>query len=375
MNNPLVGLRTESLAPLHKMEAVSTGKSVPWRLNQQLAATVVSNHAGDMHLKIDGKAYTPQSNIFLKPGHSLLLEVVSLSPYIELALVNPKGIPGKSLVSPSIVLSEQLLQKIPSARGESLSNLINFINSSNSADMRSLSVETVSLLKSLQKKLIRHTDLSNTGKLKSAFSNTGIHVEKSLSSDEAIDSAKDVKSILSQIFKSLGDRYVSRTGAQASGKIPESYGVAIYRNGIEDPFGFKALLTQKLESSFSRILANQQKSMDEQQHQNQRWHFGLPVAFFDKVQTIPITIYRNGKQKKGSKDSATWAVKFSFKMNRLGFIKIKIVLVDLAVSLSMECEKKATLALISHSSDSLYKSMRTYGLKLIEFNCTHLAKE
>lgn len=375
MKGPLVSLE---LAQLNSPGSPAVGKTMLWKLNQELLGTVISRSAkGKLQIQIGGKTYSFQSSTKVQPGQSLTLKVVSLTPQLQLEFVDTLRNRAKLKTSPATILSAQLLQKALHMETKNISNLLNFINSFSLSGLRSLPVETASLLNTLKKKLSSPKDLSDPARLKSALKNSGILLESKLGSQPpgarrlAADTEGDLKAILLQIFQSL-DKNPPGTRDKPRIGNPNTHALIAYKNNMEKSGMRDTQLKQKVEQALSKITLKQNNTLDEMSKGNQRWFFDLLVNFPSRPVSIPITIYRDGHKSNDFYTASRWGAEFSIELENGGFISAQVNIVESSVTVSLRSELRETAQFLNKHCDILRDKLNNCGLTLSAFHCEQL---
>jgi len=363
---------------LRSHQSQTIGKSVPWRLNQELLATVLSSSPRGKLLEIDGKTYNSSSNAVLEPGQSVLVKVVSISPRIELALVGRSRSNTKAKTDPAAILSLQLLQKTQNLHRRSIVNLLLFIKLITLSSLRSLPGETLSLLASLKKKLVRPEELSDINKLKPALQQSGLLLESKLA---ALDSRRglslsivdaDLKAILFQLFKSLNGLQGAPAQIKATVNAPNTNGLSAYKGGEAKSGDIRSQLMQKVEDALSRIILNQNSTLDEHSEGRQRWFFELAVSSPSQTLSIPVTIYHDGAGRNELESDSRWSAEFSIELENSGSIKVYINIVNTSVSVLLHSKRSNTAQFLDRHCDTLQDYLNSCGLTLSAFNSDHV---
>lgn len=378
MNSLNRGTIELGVARLDPQNSQTPGKSVPWKVNQVLQGTVVNRSPGELLLKIEGGTYRIQSNTPVDPGKPLMFRVASLLPQVELIFMDALGNKPRAEPNPAAILSAQLLQKTQQARKKEISNLLYFMKLFGFSDMQSLPNETLSLLRSLKKKLIKPEELSNASKLKPALRQSGLLLESKLASLEnrhqglTADINADLKAILLQIFKSLNGKPASPNQVTSRANPQAGYGLALYEANGQKTTDIKMQLIQRLEEVLGRIVAQQKNTLDESNEDSQRWFFELPVNFRSQLLTIPVSIYRDTASSKAHLGETVWGAEFSLELKNSGRINAQIDISNMSVSIRLRSELNKTARFLNEQRDSLHESLRNWGITLSDFESTQI---
>lgn len=354
------------------------GKSAPWSLNQVLKATVLNNSPEGKLLQIEGTNYRIQTNTAAEPGKSLLLRVASLSPQVELVFVDSFRNGSRAEPNPAAILSAKLLQKTQQESKKNTSNLLFFMKLFNFSDLQSLPNETLSLLNSLKKKLIRSEDLSNTSKLKPALRQSGLLLESKLMSLESRQQASspefdgDLKAILFQLFKSLNRKPTSLTQGASRASTYPGHGLSVYRANEQESGNVKTQLMHEVEEVLSKIVMQQKNTLEESGEDRQRWFFELPVNFRSQLLSIPVTVYRDNASRNEFSNESSWGAEFSLELQNSGFINANVSIANTSVSISLRSELNKTAQYLNQQRDALRDSLQNCGLTLLEFESSQL---
>lgn len=341
-----------------------------------LEATVVNNSPEGKLLQIEGKNYRIQSNTFVEPGKSLMLKVASLSPQVELIFIDSIRNSHRSEPNPAAIISAKLLQNRQQEGKKSISNLLYFMKLFSFSALQSLPGETLSLLNSLKKKLIKSEDLSNTSKLKPALRQSGLLLESKLASQESRQQTSsstfdgDLKAILFQIFKSLNRKPASPTKADNRAGTHAGRGLSTYKANEQKSGNVKTQLMRQVEEVLSRIVTQQKNTLEESGEDRQRWFFELPVNFRSQLLSIPVTVYRDNTSRNEFSAESIWGADFSLELQNSGFINAHVNIVNMSVSISLRSELKKTAQYLNEQYDALSDSLRSCGLTLLEFEST-----
>lgn len=368
---------------LHSVNGQAIGKSVPWKLNQVLQATVLSNNAqGKLNFQIAGQAYSAQTNSALEPGTSFMMKVVSLAPP-GLQLIEVEQNTSKSGTNPATTLSPQLLQLAQQVHRNNIGSLLSFIKSFNLLNIQALPAETLSLLTNLKKKIINAKDLPKASKLKPALSQSGLLLESKLASQriatqgthkESLTQASaenfdsDLKAILLKLFRSLDENKSLFKQKNSSGLAPKIDPLLLYKGNSPKTDRLKAQLKYKIEDVLGRITMNQKSSLEEFDKGNQVWFFELPVNFPSGSQSIPITIRRDEKQENDSSEESHWQAEFFLELENSGLITVSINISNMSISVSLQSALSQTAKNLGKHSALLQESFNSCGLTLNAFN-------
>ncbi len=368
------------MSKLRTQHSPVSRRAMPWKLNQELPATVVnSSPSGKFTIQIGGEVYTSQSSLYLESGKSLIVKVVSLHPQIGLAIVSSGNDNRQAEKIPAAVLSSQLIQEMQKASNKSVSNLLTFLDSFNLDALRSLPAETLSLINMLKKKLLKPGELSDPAKLRAAILQSGLLLESQLLSlqnqtqKSIVDIGDDLKAILISLYKSLDNRQLKLPRRRLLANTSQSIALSSYLdNGLESS-DVRMQLLQEVEEALSRITKQQSSSVDDSSTGIQRWPFELTVKALLQPLTIPITIYRDQSSREESLNQPLWGAEFSLRLKNSGFISAKVKLIDFSVFVSMRSEFSKTAQYLNDQHRTLDDSLNRCGLTLQTFSSDCIA--
>ena len=364
-----------NIAKLHPHNTQSIGKTAAWKLNQELLATVVrSNSRSGPTVIIEGRNYTLQSATFPQPGTLVKVKVVSSFPKLVLEFIDIFRNRIKAEAHPAIVLSAPLLQKTRQDGNSSAPSLWYLIKSFDHFVLQSFSAETLSLLNTLKKKFIKSRDLAKIGKLRSALRQSGLLLESTLASRKTrpkaapLEFEADLKAILLRIFESLDGRAPVNSRGKTQANSLTEYSLSHYQDKEQPPGELRTQLKQSVEEELAGITQRQKNTLDEFSKGNQRWFFELLLSFPSRTISIPVTIYGDGNKGNELNNEPRWGAEFSLELKNNGFIYVRVNLVDMSVSVSLQSELSETAHSLTRHCDTLQAKLAASGLTLSAFS-------
>jgi len=347
---------------------------ISWKLNQVLLATVINSSSRGKLLQIDGDTYKPLNGVQAEAGKNLQLKVTSLSPFLELALLDTAKISERPGIKPAIILSEKLLHQSIAPDPKNTSGLLRIMQVLDSLPAQAMSPATAALYAALQQRIVYSSSLTNSRSLKPALRDSSLLMGGSLHPDDAGEEDSDMKTLLLQIVRGLGSAGADQARSAGRGQTAMSTGLALYQSVLTSGVDVAALAAKEAEDEFLRMFFFHKSIADhaeeQSEEQGQRWLFELPFRFQNRVRSVSIGIYEEDQKQRGSAESSSWAAHFGFELPRCGHLEVTLCILDPAISITIECELVETANLLVHHQQALQEKLISFGLKLTAFTCS-----
>lgn len=340
-----------------------------WKLNQVLLATVINSASRGKLLRIDGNTYKPLNEVQAEAGKNLQLKVTSLSPFLELAMLDTAKIAEKPGIKPAVILSEKLLQQAATADPKNTSGLLRILQVLDTLPAQAMLPATAALYTALKQRIVYSSSLTNSRTLKPALRYASLPVEGILHPDDAGEEESDMRSLLLQIVRGLGSADADRGRSSGRSQTATNSGLALYQSVGTSGVEIAALAAKEVEDEFLRMFIFHKPVADHSDEQEQRWLFELPFRFQNKVRAVSIGIYEEDRKQRGSADSSSWAAHFGFELPQCGHLEVTLCIADPAISLTMACERVETANLLVHHQQALREKLASFGLRLTDFSC------
>ena len=341
-----------------------------WKLNQVLLGTVINSASRGKLLQIEGDTYKPLNGVQAEAGKNLQLKVTSLSPFLELALLDTAKISERPGIKPAIILSEKLLHQSVASDPKNASGLLRIMQVLDSLPAQAMSPATAALYAALQQRIVFSSTLTNSRTLKPALRDSSLLMEGSLHPDDAGEEDSDMKTLLLQIVRGLGSAGADQARSAGRGQTAMSTGLALYQSVLTSGVEIAALAAKEVEDEFLRMFFFHKSSADHTEEQGQRWLFELPFRFQNRIRSVSIGIYEEDRKQRGSAESSSWAAHFGFELPRCGHLEVTLCILDPAISITIECGLAETANLLVHHRGALQEKLLSFGLKLTAFTCS-----
>lgn len=349
-------------------------RNLTWKTGQELVAQVVGKpKTGEGSLlRINGHVYQANSQSPLPQGSALIVKVLSLTPLLELEVIENLRSPQNAGSQPSTVVSGQLLEQARRLRQNNLTNLVQLPYQKNTPELQALPGDSMILLSKLKRSLIRPGDLGRLERLKAALDNSGLFLESKLQAASHSDAdgdawfGSDLKALLLRLVNSLGGGGGLRYQSAANGTEP--YGVSLYRELYHQPTGLKKKVIGHAEEILQKIVSNQYRSVDETDEHWQRWVIELPLYNNEHPDSIPLIIHGEREpDEKTVNAERRWGAEFSLRLNNAGTVKTRINLVGPIIRIELSSDNPELAQRLNNSQDRLRHRLHNGGLELTYF--------
>ncbi len=349
-------------------------RNLSWKAGQELVAQVVGKpkDGNGSLLRINGHVYQANSQSPLQQGAALIVKVLSLTPQLELEVIENLRTGQQANSQPSTVVSGQLLEQARRLRQNNLTNLVQLPYQKNTPELQSLPGDSMILLNKLKRSLMRPGDLGRLERLKAALDNSGLFLESKLHAASQNDGeheswfSNDLKALLLRLVNSLGGGGGLRYQSAANGTEP--YGLALYRELYHQPTGLKKKVISHAEEILQKIVSNQYRSVDETDEQWQRWVVELPLYNNEHPDSVPLIIH--GEREPDAKTinaERRWGAEFSLRLKHGGTVKTRINLLGSIIRVELSSDSEALAKRLNASQDRLRHRLGNGGLELTYF--------
>ena len=325
-------------------------------------------------LRINGHVYQANTGQALQQGSALIVKVLSLTPMLELEVVENMRAPQNPANQPSTVVSGQLLEQARRLRQNNITNLVQLPYQKNTPELQALPGDSMILLSKLRRSLIRPGDLGRLERLKAALDNSGLFLESKLQAASQSEGdtdawfANDLKALLLRLVNSLGGGGGLRYHPAANGAEP--YGVSQYRELYHQPTGLKKKVIGHAEEILQKIVSNQYRSVDETDERWQRWVIELPLYNNEQPDSIPLIIHGERENQNNVLGARHWGAEFSLRLNHGGTIKTRIKLAGQIIRIEFSSDSQKLAEKLNKNQDRLRQRLNNGGLELSYFKST-----
>lgn len=346
-------------------------RNLSWKVNQELMAQVVgkSKDGEGSLLRINGNLYHASSKTPLQQGSALIVKVLSLTPQLELEVIENLRAPNNAASQPSTVVSGQLLEQARRLRKNNLTNLVQLPYQKSTPELQALPGDSMILLNKLKRSLMRPDDLGRLQRLRAALDNSGLFLESKLqaASQGDVDGdswfGSDLKALLLRLVNSLGGGGgLSAQVRTANGTEP--YGVSLYRELYHQPTGLKKNVISHAEEILQKIVSNQYRSVDETDENWQRWVIELPLYNNQQPDSIPLIIHGERQDPKTVQGDRRWGAEFSMQLQHGGTVKTRINLSGTSLRIELRSNDESLAQRLSLGQDRLRRKLANGGLDL-----------
>lgn len=320
------------------------------QLGQTVPAKVINMTSPDIaKLLMSGKEITAQTNVQLKPGQQLLLQVIKTGAKPQLQIQQPT-----TQVSDQFVLIKNALPKqlLPQEVQQSLKSILSspLKTEANAAKLFSQIIEN---------KAIPAQKIDSPA-IKQALNTSGLLLEAQLAKGiiPSVDNKADMLRLLSLWMPAIKETIAVKQ--RAAPNDPSNV------NNAENKLPAASLLerlTRLLEGSITRVQTHQASSLPNEEGGRQIWQFEIPIKVSDAVEHPLVQIERDDSKQDGEGNSG-WSVNLSFNFETLGPVQSRIGLEGEAISVTFWSEIPSTRHLIQEKLPLLEAALRHVGLKI-----------
>ncbi|MEN8178437.1 MAG: flagellar hook-length control protein FliK [Pseudomonadota bacterium] len=315
---------------------------------QILRGTALSeNQHGSVRLQIGVTRLIAQTQVSVRPGQPLTLQVDKTGDFPELRLLTHPTLQQQQAKALKSILPRQ--QPIPQL-------LDKLVHLTDSAAKTVLPTEVKQAFQSLLARLPSTENPDFRVQIKEALLNSGLFTEARLMSDST--SSGDLKLNLLRLIRLLQTAItqqpeVKQSGAQ-SAEPADPKGPAIKL--------LNALLKQ-LDATLARIQTNQLASLPQDEPGRQIWQFELPILHGDSIDPFQVLIKRDQSQASDA-EANIWSLTLQMNLQLLGPMRIQLTLQAAAISTVIWAEWENTTNLVKAHLAVLHKAYETAGLEV-----------
>lgn len=347
-----------------KAESLSLIKSM--QAGQQLPARVISMPSANLvKLMMLGTEITAQTNVQLKPGQQLQLQVVKQGPTPQLQIQNPLG--NKAVPDQFIVLKDALpRQLLPKEVQQSLRTILNGpqTNTYQASTLRPASAQSTEIMAARQVAQVINAKAVPVQNLtapavKQALNQSGLMMEATLAKGVVPrnDNKADMLMLLAQWMPGL------KSKLNLKQRVAEVTTQGANEGQMRLPAAsLLERLTRLLEGSISRVQTHQAASLPaEEAGGRQVWQFELPLRLPEQLDHPLLQIERDG-QNDNDEGGAGWSVNLAFDFDTLGPVQCRIRLEGEVVSVNFWSEREETTRLFQEKMPLLEAALHHSGL-------------
>lgn len=351
-------------------------RNLSWKVNQELIAQVIGkakDGEGSL-LRINGNLYHASSKSPLPQGSALIVKVLSLSPQLELEVIENLRAPNNAADQPATVVSGQLLEQARRLKRNTLTHLVQLPYQQSTPELQALPGDSMILLNKLKRSLIRPGDLGRLERLRAALDNSGLYLESKLQaasrgeSDSESWFANDLKALLLRLVNSLGGGGGLRQEATAANGT-EPFGVSLYRELYHQPTGLKKNVIDHAEEILQKMVSNQYRSIDETDDNWQRWVFELPLYNNQQPDSVPLIIHGEREDPRNVNAEKRWGAEFSLRLNRGSTVKARLNLSGSTLRIELRSDDPTLAKQLHDDQHRLRRKLGDGGLELNYFTC------
>lgn len=346
-------ISTIVLDPLRPGTPASGGAQRAWQVGQLLAATVESvAPSGQVRLRIHNQSLTAQSQLNLRPGQQLQLEVLRAGAQPVLKLQAPaaaddigtqalrQALPRQLPITPLLSQLSTLAAGVPNAKADAPSTA----------------------WQSLWQSLSSSQSLSQASGLKQAILNSGLFLEARLASGQTQNIGQDFKAQLLRLVARLGDGTTSVRGAPPAEAAARQAAAADAAEFVD-----KALLAQA-QGSLARVQSAQLHQLAEPNTQGMQWSLEIPARHERGAHLVRLDIERDAQAPEQGA-APRFSVQLSLDLPGLGPVHARLGLSGQSVDLSLWAEHADTVELFGRQLNELRTALQTAGLDVARLSC------
>ncbi|MBN2700633.1 MAG: flagellar hook-length control protein FliK [Methylothermaceae bacterium] len=325
------------------------------RVGERLEARVLAHPSPrQLLLEVGGRRLQAQTNLLLRPGDQLRLEVVRAGPQPHLKVLAQH----RPEWTDQSALRHALPRQIP--LDQALQNLKALFDRPQSQSLLPSSLH--SQLKTLLHSLPRQAALSQADALQAAIRRSGLWAETLAASQHSPSTGSgDLKSHLLQLAAKISG-HVKQTGTAS----PVAGQLKGPPSGHPSPTAQSELLAElgeKVSGALARIVLDQLASLPKPDNPTLTWHVEIPFRTGEFVQTLRLTVNGEKTAAKDPREKAPWTVDLEMDPPGLGRIRVKLLLQGENISSYWWGEKAHTARLLERHMDTLAQRFRSAGLQ------------
>lgn len=324
-----------------------------WQVGQLLIARVADKTpSGNLLLQVSGQKIVAATDVAVKKGAVLMLEVTGLSPSPNLKIIHNPTTSARTSTNP---LEGQLQVLIP-RQGSVAAPLLTLMDPVQSANILSLAGLKSDDLERLFKNIPSLSLLSDPKVLQRAVRESGFFLEAELArlvlSGGALINT-DLKASLLRILFRI-EQVMTRLRANTGGtSLPDSL--------VE--------LEADLKGALATITLNQVASCQRDDRDGNTWLFDMPFRHADSLFGLTITVLRENSPGGELADQVDWKVLMSMSLPKLGDIEADLFLSGSKVSVVMHAQEPRTAQLLNTQLPRLKSGLESHGLDVSVLLC------
>ncbi len=322
------------------------------KLGQILRGTALSeNQQGTVKLQIGVARLIAQTQIAVKPGQALTLQVDKTGERPELRLLTHPTLQQLQTQALKTILPRQ--QPIPPL----LEKLLHLTGGKGNM---ALPGDVKQAIQSLLTRIPSTENPQFKAQLKEALLNSGLFTEARLLSNST--HSNDLKLNLLRLFRLLQPLLAQQATVPQAGNPPAE---PIPAEGFASNATIKFLndLLKQLDATLARIQTNQLASLPQDEPARQTWQFELPVLHGDKADLFQILINKDHSTSRDAEEQS-WSLTLQVNLPALGPMRVQLTLQGEAISTVIWAELNNTTDLVKAHLSLLQKAYETAGLEV-----------
>lgn len=325
---------------------------------QILQGTALSeNVGGKLSLQIGVTRLIAQTQVSIRPGQALTLQVVKTDAMPELRVLTLPSLNELKAAALKTLLPRQ--QPLPQV----FKALTQIIQTPAKADVTippAVRAEASAILN----QTARTSDPAFRESIKAALSNSGLVTETKLLR-QLVANPADMKLNLMRLYETVRQLLPEPLSQLllSSGKpvpqIQQSGTNAVADNSVKLLIG----LLKSLDGGIARIQTHQLNSLPQEDPLRQIWQFELPIRNGDEIDLFHFRIGREAHAK-AETDEYPWTLTLQMNLSTLGPMRVQIRLTGESVSTIIWSERPATDTLVKQHIDRLRLGYEKAGLEI-----------
>ena len=303
-----------------------------WRVGQQLNALVVDTRPnGGLLLSVAGKTFAVSSDLPVQPGTRLALEVKQVGQDVVLQRIPDSGAARTDASGRAVQTTVTLGSVQPS----------NLLNQLAALPTRFGSPEMREIVRELRGRVLRPEGLT-PGAIKRGVQDSGLFTEADL----------------------LGGR-LGRARQSGKASLSQLQTVALALADDLDPELAETRALYQIAEKATALLkgvSQQQLASLPQDDGAQRWVFTLPVQLGESFRDLRMQFERAPRE---LEQEESWQALLTFDFPEMGLVIVKLRLQGGSVSVSFECENRATSAHLSRHLSFLEGQLAAQNLRSV----------
>ncbi|MFT4826174.1 MAG: hypothetical protein ACJASY_000856 [Halioglobus sp.] len=323
------------------------------QLGQLLIARVQDKtSSGNLLLQVSGQKIVAATDVTVRKGAVLMLEVTGLSPSPSLKIIHNPLSAARTSANP---LESQLQVLVP-RQGSVAAPLLTLLDPVQSANILSLAGLKSDELQRLFKSVPTLHLLSDPKALQKAVQQSGFFLESELALvllNAGVFTNTDLKAALLRLLFRIEQALVKPRAEGGGGSVLSS---------LED-------LEGELKGALATITLNQVAACQRDERHGNTWLFDMPFRLADSVYGLTIAVLRENSPDGESADQMDWKVLLSMSLPKLGDIEADLFLGGNKVSVVMYAQAQHTAELLNSRLPKLRAGLESYGLNVSVLLC------